>query len=181
MQARTARQIRAEVRKEFEVLDCAKVRLLFTYDADSGRLLSRPYKTWRGSSGSLNADGYRQLMIYRRLYMEHRLVWLYHFGDWPDGEIDHINHDRLDNRVENLRVVDRLANARNRALCRGTSPGTTGIRKMRGGRWEARIGAGGMTHLGTFDTIDEAISARRVAEKEFGYHANHGHNLECAR
>lgn len=49
-------------------------------------------------------------------YQAHRLAWLYIYGKWPDGEIDHINGDRKDNRIANLRDVDHPTNMRARRL-----------------------------------------------------------------
>jgi hypothetical protein len=69
-------------------------------------------------AGSLDQQGYRRISVYSRFYKAHRLAWLYIHGVWPEPEIDHINRIRDDNRIENLRVADRLLNMRNTARWR---------------------------------------------------------------
>jgi len=57
--------------------------------------------------------GYESIRIFDRSYWSHRLAWLHVYGEWPVGEVDHINGDRLDNRIANLRACDRQVNAQN--------------------------------------------------------------------
>ena len=64
-------------------------------------------------AGTLNSDGYRAININKKIYMEHRLVWFYVTGEWPTNVIDHINRNRADNRLENLRDVSRQENSLN--------------------------------------------------------------------
>lgn len=79
-------------------------------------------------AGSLNkGHGYIEIGIDNKLHYAHRLVWLYHFGNLPDEQIDHINGDRANNRVENLRESSRYMNARNQKKSSINSSGTTGV------------------------------------------------------
>ena len=106
----------------------------------------------------------------------HRVIWAMHHGEWPKGEIDHINHDKTDNRADNLRVVSHKQNLRNRSLHKNSSSGFTGVvwHKSRG-KWRAQIGVNGVTkYLGLFETIDDAIAARKAADSKHGFHENHG-------
>lgn len=80
-------------------------------------------------AGHTNNSRYRAITINGRRYLEHRLVWLYHFGKWPDMELDHINGDRNDNRIENLREVTRQQNLFNSVSKGGTS-------KYKGVSWD---------------------------------------------
>jgi hypothetical protein len=108
--------------------------------------------------------------------LAHRLAFALHFGRWPIGEIDHINGDPRDNRIENLRDVPPLINKRNKKLNSRNRSGTQGvIWDAKAGSWIVTIGARDKRrYLGSFKSLDEAVSARKKAEAELGYHANHG-------
>jgi len=65
------------------------------------------------SNGSYDKDGYLIIKIKTRQYKSHRLAWFLYYHEWPNGEIDHINRIRTDNKKCNLRVTDRLGNIKN--------------------------------------------------------------------
>jgi hypothetical protein len=139
-----------------------RVRELLEYCEETGRF------TWRiansraikagAIAGSLSC-GYRNISIDGVLYRAHRLAWLYVRGEWPNAEIDHINLNKDDNRLSNLRIASRsqnMANSRVRVKCKS---GFKGVSKYRG-RWVASIGRNGRkTHIGVFDTPEEANAA----------------------
>jgi hypothetical protein len=119
--------------------------------------------------GALNNEGYLCARVMGSAYKVHRLIWKLVYGEDPDF-IDHTNGERADNRLSNLRSVPRSENAKNLAS-RG---GDTGV-SLRNKRWRARItDSGRLIQLGTFDTREEAVAARRAAEVALGYHPNHG-------
>lgn len=122
--------------------------------------------------------GYRFVLIFNRPYRAHRVIWAISTGRWPDGQIDHINGDRTDNRLANLRDVGDLENRRNTSVLPSNTSGVPGVRLRTDRatvRWTARISDGARNlHLGTFDTFEEAVRARREAESRLGYHPNHG-------
>jgi len=91
-------------------------------------------------------------------------------------EIDHINGDRSDNRAKNLRSATRLENARNTKLKKNNKTGTMGVSQIKEtGRWRARMSYRNKAlHVGVYDTYEEAVIARREAERRMGYHPNHG-------
>jgi hypothetical protein len=123
-------------------------------------------------AGTLNARGYINLCIGGVSYLAHRLAWFYVNGEWPENDIDHLNHKRSDNRIENLRVVTQAENSRN-MLQRGANPLGVYWSKEKL-LWEARIRDGGKNHfLGRFENKEEAITARKAAEVQRGYHKNH--------
>jgi len=123
-------------------------------------------------------EGYLRIRIFDKAYLAHRLVWLYHKGAWPTGEVDHINGNRSDNRIENLRDVPKIENARNRRPSAANTSGITGVHRV-GKKWRARICVNGKCiSLGNFDTIEDAAAARAVANERFGFHENHGKILE---
>jgi len=120
-------------------------------------------------SGSLSNEGYLVTSVDQKLYKCHRLAWLYMTGEWPQGQIDHINGIRSDNRFENLRDVAKQINLENqrKAQRRNKSTGVLGTFKN-GAKFAARI-----THnhtknyLGTFNTIEEASAAYVAAKRMF--------------
>lgn len=140
---------------------------LFTYDGKDLRWrVKRPYAK-KGDvgvvAGGINKVGYRRITIDDTQYLAHRLIWMFVHGDWPSGMIDHINRVKTDNRIENLREADMTLNVRNR----GAYPSKTGVKGVypQKNRFRASIQIGDkQTHLGTFDTIEEARAARKDAE-----------------
>jgi len=118
--------------------------------------------------GNKSGAGYITIWALGKAYYAHRLAWLLHTGNWPTGVIDHINGCRTDNRIGNLRDTTQSENIRAKRVGRGAS-GVVGVQYQKGAkRWIARISFEPLaktTHLGSFKTMDEAIDARRRAER----------------
>lgn len=107
-------------------------------------------------------------------YMAHRIIWALEHGDAGDFQIDHINGDCRDNRLFNLRLVTHSENAKNCKRRVDNTSGVTGVR-VRNGRYIAEIAANKKRfQLGEFRSMAEAVSARRGAEANLGFHENHG-------
>lgn len=113
-----------------------------------------------------------------KLYRVHRIIWEMHNGPIPKGmQIDHINHNRGDNRIENLRCVSVLENMSNKTTYKNNTSKVCGVskRSSRGGRFCAYINKDGKRHnLGEFDSFIDACEARIVAEVSLNFHKNHG-------
>lgn len=125
----------------------------------------------------INADGYISGMIFRKMYRGHILAWALARGEWPAGHVDHINGNRADNRLENLRVVSVSQNARNTKRRSTNTSGRVGVCAS-GNGWRAYIREGGKNiHLGCFLSLDLAAEARQRAEAAYGYHPNHGRTV----
>lgn len=130
--------------------------------------------------GSVNSGGYNHIRFTYRgkkfLIRAHRLAWFVHTGCMPIGEIDHINRDRLDNRIQNLRDVCGLVNKRNQSMPANNTSGATGItwtNHMK--KWRARVGTGdGRKHIGYFEDIADAVAALNEARLQYGYTQHHG-------
>jgi hypothetical protein len=155
------------------------VRERLEYNHETGVFLWLSTKSTRVSKGDVagytNDSGYRVIRFMGHIWRAHRLAWLYMYGEMPDGEIDHINHDRADNRISNLRIVDRGENARNTSLRSDNKTGYCGVRKQKNGKYSANISKNGVsTNIGTFLTIEGAAIARQQAELRMGFHPNHG-------
>lgn len=162
-------------------LPVARLRELLVYNALTGELRWKPrgMAYWdnrysgKAALTALSAAGYRHGLIDKRPVKAHRVAWAIYFGEWP-SELDHINGQKSDNRIENLRDVTRRENSKNRPLRSDNLARATGISQRRG-KWMARIQSDDRNIcLGTFATKEEAIEARRKAEVEHGYHQNHG-------
>lgn len=156
------------------------LRAMLAYDAATGALawrVDRSNAIKAGSkAGSATRDRYMSVLVDGRRHYAHRIAWALHYGRWPKGQIDHINGDRSDNRLINLRDVTPTENARNRAASKLASPHGSGIKfHPRTGLWRASIGDGGRcVELGAFKELRTAKAARRAAEMRLGYHQNHG-------
>jgi len=153
---------------------------LFEYDKETGKLY---WKVVRGRAkvggevGSVNSEGYILTTVNRKPYRAHRLVFLMHKGYLPKF-LDHINGDKKDNRIENLRPVSVAQNAQNAKISSRNTSGYKGvywISSMK--KWRVQItGNGGkIIHLGCFENLEEAAEVVRVAREELhGNFANHG-------
>ncbi len=155
----------------------------FVYDPESGLITNRIYRSPNAQAGTvvgcLKDNGYLTVRLNGKLHYVHRIAWdLIHPNDplKPVEEIDHINHDRSDNRAVNLRKVSRLSNSVNQSLRRTNTSGQMGVCWHRAsGKWTAVIMVDGATkYLGLFADKHEAIAARKAAEEKYGFHENHG-------
>lgn len=132
-------------------------------------------------AGCKHSAGYISIKVNGRAYLAHRIVWLLKNGEWPAGQIDHIDGDRSNSRIENLRDTDSRGNNRNGALRSTNTSGTCGVSwHSRAKKWQAYISDnnGKWKHLGFFDDINDAIFGRKSAEIELGYHQNHGRMMK---
>lgn len=128
-------------------------------------------------AGWMDEDGYIYVRIMGRLTPAHRVIWEMHYGEIPEGmEIDHINHIRDDNRIENLRLVTRQENCKNVSMSKSNRSGVVGVSWCkRTSKWLASIRVDKREKfLGRHERKDDAISARKVAETEYKFHKNHG-------
>lgn len=125
---------------------------------------------------SQDSDGYLHVNIAGKQYRAHRIAWLLHYGEWPSGIIDHINGNKADNRITNLRVVSFVENGQNRKLDARSKSGTSGVWwSPRQKAWKVYIRVNGRNiHLGYFKDKASAIAKRKAAEAENGYSPFHG-------
>lgn len=166
-----------------------RARALFDYDPETGifRWRWRPrydfkreqdWLQWNSKyagvrAGHLSLDGYRYLKIDGFRHGEHRIAWLYCHGYIPD-QIDHENGRTSENWLSNLRDVTVADNAKNQKRRITNQSGVTGI-CADGKRWRAYITVDHKNiRLGIFDQLCSAIEARLAAERQHGFHRNHG-------
>ena len=158
------------------MIDVPMLKTLLRYDSDEGKFYWR-VNLVRAKQGMLagctRPDGYIVIGFHRRSYRAHRLAWAYVTGESVFGELDHINGNPSDNRIENLRLATRaqnLANTRKKISSGNTLKGVT---HSRDGRFKAQLRVNGRnTYLGIYATEADAHAAYcAAAEKEFGaYH-----------
>lgn len=147
-----------------------EIKRLLHYDQGTG------FFTWisptnRGvkagsRAGTINGAGYRQIGIRGKIYREHRLAWLYMHGEMPKTDIDHLDRNPLNNRIENLRLSTRTENQYNRKKPSGGKNPVKGVRfESKNGKWMVSGRAKKKTvWLGYFDDLELAelvISAFR--------------------
>lgn len=152
--------------REKSWLTVDEVRSRLDYEPHTGRLV---WKKCRNSlrigteARCLDVGGYVQVNIAGTLCKGHRLAWLIHHGEWPRGDIDHINGVRNDNRIANLRVVTNALNCQNKRSTKNKT-GLMGVHLHRGYRAKIQVNRK-QIHLGRFDTPEEAHEAYIQAKR----------------
>ena len=127
------------------------------------------------AAGYVRYDGYRIIGLHGHYILAHHLVWFLHTKTWPN-EIDHIDGNRLNNRLANLREVSRRENRRNAGRNKNNKSGVTGVHwdKNRQ-KWVAYIWVDRkFKWLGGYNSKVDAVPRRKTAEVALGFHANHG-------
>ena len=148
-----------------------ELQSLIHYDPLTG-IITRLKNYNRGKAGKVlgseHSKGYLETCIKRKRYLIHRLAWFYYYGSLPDGIIDHINGDKKDNRIHNLRVVPWHVNMENqrKASKNNKSTGVFGATKV-GNKYVAQIRVlGKQIYLGTFEDADSAGAAYITAKRK---------------
>lgn len=155
-------------------LTAQQVRELFDYNHVTGRLAWKVQASPRHAPGSVagspRPDGYRVVKIAGKYWSEHRLAWIHVYGEWPAKHLDHINGDRADNRMENLREATPATNSQNRhGASTRSKTGLLGVGQATRtpGSWTAKIKVGSLVqHLGSFDSPEKAHEAYLQAKRE---------------
>jgi hypothetical protein len=127
-------------------------------------------------AGALHNKGYIAIKVKRENYLAHRLVWLYMYGYIPTQHIDHIDHDRSNNSLSNLREVPIQINCQNLSMYSSNTSGVMGVKwHKRDKVWEAQITVNKKRlHLGRSKDMTKAIELRKEAEVLYMFHENHG-------
>ena len=123
--------------------------------------------------------GYASGDFFGKTHRAHRVAWALSHGEWPIGQIDHIDGNRANNALENLRVVSCAENNRNRKRPNNNTSGSVGVTwNARDKRWRAQICVNGSSRqIGAYLSKEDAISARASAAKACGFHENHGRGV----
>ena len=156
-----------------------KLKQLFNYNPDTGaftRLVDAGKKCKAGDVvGCKNSNGYLQVVIEGKHYKLHRLAVLYMSGEMHDGDVDHANGDKADNRWDNLRCCSRSQNMANAKVQCNNKAGFKGVHFDPKGKkhWRAQISKDNKKiYLGSFETAEEAhIAYLNAATKYHGEYA----------
>jgi len=164
-----------------------ELRELLDYNPDDGTFVwkERAQKSFNKRYAGKEAltanhnNGYKQGTINGGTYYVHRVAFAIYHGRWPSDQIDHINGHKTDNRIANLNNVAARGNNKNKKRSINNTSGVTGVSwDKSSGRWLARIGVNsGVICVGSFDSKEDAIFARKMAEMEYGFHPNHDRQI----
>ena len=147
-----------------------KLKELLHYDPETGlftRLVTTAHHAKAGQvAGSVGHHGYIVIRIEGKLYLAHRLAWLYCSGNFPQHGIDHINRVTNDNRLSNLRPANQLENGQNQVRRKNNASGHTGVSWWnRNNKWRAGITVNRKNiNLGYFSKIEDAVAAYAEAK-----------------
>lgn len=150
-----------------------ELREMLTYDPATGVFVwrvDRPQRRVGDIAGSctLSSQGYRLISVKGTVYRAHRLAWLYVYGAFPTSDLDHIDGDRDNNRIANLRLATKTENSRNRRVAPDNATGFKGVTRATGckSRFQAHIGIERrLKYLGSFGSAEEAHAAYVEAAK----------------
>ena len=167
------------------LLTAEELRKLLDYNPETGEFywkVDRVCIHAGTKAGIVHHRGYVTITIKGKSYLAHRLAWLHYYGEWPANDmyqIDHINGNRADNRIINLRLATKSNNASNRKVPICNTSGVIGVAfSAKAKRWIAYINAGEYDstfrgrkriHLGSFIDFESAVKARKEAEKKYGF------------
>ena len=160
-------------------LTAEQVRELFDYDEENGWLIRKKDEYGRAVNRPCghkpthsSGYGYGKVRIGGKDYLAHRIIWLWYYGTWPEGDIDHINRNKIDNRIDNLRVVSKSENGHNQNIHRTNTSGYPGVSWHKASKkYQARImGDNKRINLGFFNAAEEAYRAYQLAKIK--YHPN---------
>lgn len=168
------------------------IRSRLSYSPDTGLL------TWKSKPGDAretrrwntryagkvaqarDEDGYSKITIMtgkkNNIFKGHRICWLLHYGEWPMAEIDHVNHVRDDNRIDNIRLSDRSEQNMNRSLPANNKSGFIGVTWLKSKKkWRAIAGYKRKYYfLGYFVNPEDAAAVVQAFRRERQFHMNHG-------
>lgn len=160
-------------------LDQKRLKEILLYDEDTGvftRKITLNYNSIENTTaGYKDKDGYLVAKIEGVKYRLHRLVFLYMTGSIP-SKVDHIDHNRQNNRWSNLQESSDTGNQRNRSLSKNNKSGFNGVSWCnKNNKWIAQISINNKAiHLGRYKNLSDAVLARVNADEKYSFHINHG-------
>lgn len=147
-----------------------RLRDLLDYFPETGLFVwrvARSHVAKGDIAGHLDRDGYVTIRVDGVTHEASRLAWLYVYNEWPLPSVDHINRQKADNRIVNLRIATKQQNGVNRGAQKNSISGIKGV-TPHGSGWRAKITVNDKPYsLGTYRTKNEAHVAYTIAEKRF--------------
>ena len=154
---------------------------LFDYEPATGRLVwrkragdDRITKMWNTRFAGTEANhqitsGHHQAHVNKKSYLVHRIAWAIYYGEWPKGNIDHIDRNPANNAISNLRIASRSQNGTNSRVRANNTSGYKGVSWYTNQKkWIARITVDGKRwSIGYFDSAEDAGGAYAIAAQRF--------------
>lgn len=163
-----------ESKRNKPTVSAIQISHLFHYNPDSGDLSFNSKPVNSILRGKKSRTDYYRVNVGGKSYLAHRIAWAIYYGVEPEGQIDHIDGNGLNNKISNLRCVTPNENMRNCRLSKNNTTGVNGV-WVQGKKYVAEIMINRRKiSLGRFDDLDEAKEARRAAEVKYGFHDRHG-------
>ena len=135
----------------------------------------RHWKGWnkrfagKEALGCVNNNGYKVGVIFGKIYLTHRVIWLWYTGEWPKQQIDHRNGETTNNRISNLRDVSASINHRNSKRYSSNKSGACGVHKRKDGYWSmSYYDNSGKYRSSSFKSKRKAIEERKKFQRETG-------------
>ena len=143
----------------------------FDYDEKTGWLTWKNCKNGKRAGGLDKTYGYRHIKINKKVYKEHRIIWLWKYGYLPENQIDHINRIKDCNEISNLREVSRSCNNKNIGLRCNNKTRITGVFELKDGKYKVYIKDKNYKSidLGYFNILLDAAKARYLGEVKYSY------------
>lgn len=162
------------------MLTQAELQAQLNYDPETGIFtwkISKRGTSLNAQAGTINSNGYVIIGLNQKIYRAHRLAWLYIHGEFPKEYLDHINGNRSDNRLCNLREANNTQNQWNAGISKNNTSGIKGVAWRESYKsYRVRIRVNGkQLHIGYFKTIELAKEAAEQARLKFHKQfVNHG-------
>jgi hypothetical protein len=149
-----------------------ELKLKFRYEPDTGHIYwieAGKGKIKKKPAGTKTNTGYMMIMIDKKRYYSHRLAWALHHGRWPNDQVDHINGNKIDNRIINLREATNAENGKNYGFNKSNTSGIKGVSWCKcTNKWRAMIKVNNTKKcLGRYDTVEQAAYVRKQAEDRY--------------
>jgi len=149
-----------------------ELKTKFRYEPETGHIYwvePGKGKIKKKPAGTKMSTGYIGVLIKGKRYLAHRIAWALHHGAWPDDQIDHINGDKTDNKISNLREATNSQNGKNYGFNCANTSGVKGVSWCKDTeKWRAVIRSEGKArNLGRYDNLEDAVLARKKAEQQY--------------
>lgn len=173
MEIKSRKESRTKRYRKTPLISLFELGRVFFYDPETGHFYRRVTTGQKGQFGSkagtLTNPGYWAISINGKPYLAHRLAWFYVYGTWPKDQIDHINRNRADNRISNLREATCSQNLRNTKRRSNNTSGHKGVNWSKiAKKWQSTIRIDGKRqHLGYYHELEDASTAYQVAASKY--------------
>jgi len=150
-----------------------RLRQLLDYDPETGIFRWKQFRRWSAKEGDfagyINKRGYHKISVDGVDYSAHRIAWKIFYNEEPSDIIDHVDRNKQNNKIENLRLATNQQNCMNVEVKKNNTSGVKGVyfnKKQQ--KWVARIGFNyNKINLGSFEKIEDAARAYKNAEKKY--------------